>query len=153
MYSEKQIKEHEQWNEDINIIPSMIAKGQLNTKDDVIVKPFKITLVTKTKSGIIEPRYRAGVTDGGRPKSEIDNPTWQSRGVIVKVHPQAEHNMKEGDIVWFRPNFTRNNDLWLLTERDLPVSKPSGYMKLNQNWVEFVEARGAYELKTDNEVG
>jgi len=139
MYSEKQIKEHEDWNKNIKDIPEIIKEGSLSNKEDLIIKPFKVTLVSKTKGGIIEPRFKVGATEGGRPKSEIDNPTWQSRALVVKAHPEAEHDIKEGQIIWFRPNFTRNNDLWLLLERDLPVSKPSGYMKINHNWVEFIE--------------
>lgn len=150
MYSEKQIKEHEEWNENIYDVPDIIKNGKMGRKEDIIVKPFKITLVTKTKGGIIEPRYRAGVTDGGRPKSEIDNPTWQSRGLVVKVHPDAEHGYKAGQIIWFRPNFVRNNDLWLLLERDLPVSKPSGYMRLNENWIEFIEKDPRDDIKKVN---
>lgn len=139
MYSEKQIEEHKHWNETITEIPEVIMAGQIGTKDQVLVKPFKIELVTTTKHGIIEPKYRVGATEGGRPKSEIDTVVWQSRGLVVKVHPDAEHDYEPGQIVWFRPNFTRNNDLWLLIDRELPVAKPSGYLLLNQNWIQFIE--------------
>lgn len=139
MYSDKQIEEHKEWNEKINEIPQIILDGKLGSKENVLVKPFKLELVTKTKSGLIEPKYRVGATEGGRAKSEIDSVVWQSRGLVVKVHPDAEHDFKPGQIVWFRPNFTRNNDLWLLIDRELPVAKPSGYLLLNQNWIQFIE--------------
>jgi len=141
-----EIKEQRmQHNRTMLDIPPQIKDGFLPGKN-LIIKLFYYETETVTSSGVIEPRYIAETSEGGRPVARLSEEQWQPRGVIIKlgeeVYTDEKNIFKVGDIVWVDPRTTANYTQFLIN-RDSPVDVPQGYIKVPTFGVEFIE--GKYE--------
>ena len=137
-----EIKEQRiQHNNTMLEIPNNLKEGKLPGKH-VIVKLFYYETETITKSGVIEPRYIAEQSEGGRPVARLSEEQWQPRGVIVKLGEELlsdeTNKLKVGDIVWVEPRTTANYSQFLIN-RESPVDVPQGYIRVPNFAIEFIE--------------
>ena len=146
MLINEEIKEQRmQHNKNMLDIPVQLQNGKLPGKN-LIIKLFYYEAETITASGVIEPRYIAETSEGGRPVARLSEEQWQPRGVIVKLGEEVlsdeKNTFKVGDIVWVDHRTTANHSQFLVN-RESPVDIPQGYIKVPTFGVEFIE--GTYE--------
>jgi hypothetical protein len=133
---EEELFRRQAHNEDLEA-PEVLKNGAI-LDHDVIVKLFYFDVVTTTENGIVELKYRIEESDGGRAIAAIDDEPFQPRGVVVKVGSKVE-GLKVGQIVWLNHRVAYNPLFDFLLDRTVPVAKPTGYKKINQNQIEFIE--------------
>ena len=137
--SESEIKRRLEHNKNIAVVPDSVKKGTL-LGDNLIIKLFYFEAEATTENGIIEPRYKIGESDGGRPVAYIDDFPFQARGVVMKT---GDHDnckpYKEGDIVWINFRTAINGSYDFLFDKSSPVDKPTGFKRIPTVLVEFIE--------------
>lgn len=154
--SESEIKRRLEHNKNIAVVPDSIKKGTL-LGDNLIIKLFYFEAEATTENGIIEPRYKIGESDGGRPVAYIDDFPFQARGVVMKT---GDHDnckpYKEGDIVWmggkvFRLPLDRE---WfpVASEEEIMSSTTSSFLMALRGLYERGRMKEFFEELSDTEL-
>lgn len=151
--SQDQINEREYTNSHMFEIPEEIANGYLpDYSENLLVRMFYLPVVSMTnESGLIEPKYKLGESDGGKVIASIDDYPFQRRGVILKLSKKAaDEGLSVGQVVWL-PNHIYNSPAYdLLYHKAAPVDKSEGYKLIPFRNVEYIESELYIQGDTDN---
>jgi hypothetical protein len=148
---EKRIAENKKFNDNI-----LEHKGELDKVEfitgDIVVRMLK-TVGQQDNNGILlERKFKAFETEGGRPASKIDDWDYSTRAVVIKMpskrfldlltpeNKQRYDLVKEGDIVWLNMAIMQRAEQYaFIHERNYPVQGYEGYLLLPINKFDVIE--------------
>ncbi len=129
-------------NKELLTVAKEVEEGYLPPySEDLIVRQFYYEAELHiNSSGIIEPVYRVGETDGGRPVARQDAPEYQPRAVIVKLSDKAKaEGLEEGMVVWLPYHVAMSQAYDFLIEKANLIDMPKGYKKIPYRLIEYIE--------------
>jgi len=142
LLNEQQIQERIQTNKALLDLPKSLQTGNLPSYSaDILIRQFYFEAeMHVNEAGIIEPLYRVGESDGGRPVARQDHPDFQPRGVIVKLSEKAKaEGLEVGQIVWIPIHVAASQAYEFLVEKESIVDKPCGFKKIPYRLIEYIE--------------
>lgn len=105
------------------------------------LEPYK-NPTSITDEGILIPLYENYETDGGRPDSRIKENEFSLIGKILQISLKSQEilerekmDLKIGDYVGISPMHMHQSN-WFLVERDTPVSKFTGYLRIDPTMID-----------------
>ena len=122
--------------------------------DKILVKMLRYEAPSTTESGLLNPRYKIGESDGGKMIASIDDHPYQTRGVVVaKGDSDLLSKINIGQIVWINIRHSTNPAYDIVLDRDLQVAEPTEYKLFNSSVIELATPE-IYEIvyadKSDN---
>ena len=142
LLNEQQIQERIETNKRLLDLPETLQTGKLpDYSEDVIIRqPYFEAEMHVNPSGIIEPLYKVGESDGGRPVARQDHPDYMPKGVIVKTSKKAEaEGLEVGMVVWIPIHVAVSQAYEFLIEKNNIVDKPQGFKKIPYRVIEYIE--------------
>jgi len=114
------------------------------TGDRVLIALDEHPTHTVTKGNIVVPRFEQGVTEGGKPRSDLDSRKHLSVGTVVAISPLASKRMSEeetplrpGDRVYI--SATANNISYqFISDRSRLVVDFDGLIAVPHNYIEAI---------------
>lgn len=136
--TDEEIQKRKEHNENAHLIPESLQRGYLKG-EHVIIRLFMYEAETVKEGGLIVPRYKAGMSEGGRPIAHLSDDKYQARGVILKVGDKVE-DYNVGEVVYIPIQAaTDSSRYFFATERETPVSDFDGVLRIPQGIIEYVE--------------
>ena len=140
--TEDQIELRDKVNANMMELPTELEEGNLPPFcEDVLVRLFYLPVESGiNESGLIEPKYKLGESDGGKIIASIDDNPYQRRGVIVKTSPKSEaEGLTVGMIVWLPLHVYQSSAYDVLYHKDHAVDNAEGFKKIPFRNIEYIE--------------
>lgn len=150
---EKRLALNKKYNETIATdIPKSLLDGEI-LDGNIIVRLFKFEAAQDNDGKLLEPKWKAFETEGGKFAAKIENVEYSTRAIVIKKpskdyikslnSPYQEYRfnrLEEGVTKVWLSQGTANNDNYILFEdRNFPVSQFNGFMSVPVSCVQFIE--------------
>lgn len=150
---EKRLALNKKYNETIAIdLPSILMEGEI-LDGNVIVRLFKFEAAQDNDGKLLEPKWKAFETEGGKFAAKIENIEYSSRAIVIKKpsqeyikalnSPYQEYRFNrliEGTTkVWLSPGTANNDNYVFIEDRDFPVTQFNGFMSIPISAIQFIE--------------
>ena len=148
--SEEVRKRHEDHNKNLSEIPEVLKRGIL-LGDYVIVRRKYFTDVKISKNGVIEPGYKALVSDAGNPKASFNDNPFSFVACVLQVG--AGDNAKafsEGDIVWLDYRVMGRGNYSFPLDLENPVSMSEGIEKIPVSAIAYLAEPKVEEVEVED---
>lgn len=128
-------------------VDKTVIEGKLQP-DMVLIKCFYYEVeMSVSEAGILQPVYKMGQSDGGKPVANIEDYPFQDRGVVINVGEKAEYlGYQVGDIVWISNRFGKSHSFF--DAREEPSVEDKGYKLVPVAAIELKEPK-KYEFNLD----
>ena len=139
---EKRIAENKAYNE--NILEDLPLFDTLEILDGkVIIRLLKHVGEQDNDGLLLERKFKAFETEGGKPASKIENWDYAMKAVIIKKPEQGYmdaltngelkqkfDNINVGDVVWLPMSLMHDTNAVFIHERNYPVEGFAGYLSV-----------------------
>jgi len=152
---EKRIAENKAYNE--NILEDKALFDSLEILDGkVIIRLLKHVGEQDNDGLLLERKFKAFETEGGKPASKIENWDYAMKAVIIKKPEQdyldaienkelkqRYNNINIGDTVWLPMSLMHDTNAVFIHERNYPVEGFAGYLSVHVGVLQMKEKKVA----------
>lgn len=148
---QKKIKENKEYNDNVLSDKDKLFSHLEIVDGNILIRCLKFTGEQDNDGLLLERKFEAYTTAGGKPASKLEDWAWSPRAVIVKMPPQHYidsiqspdvkyrfENIKEGDIIW--PSLqSMTGNYYFPEQRNHPVQSNEGYMYIPVTAIQMKE--------------
>ena len=150
---QRRIEENQKYNDSIFEHKDIFDKLDI-LDGKVIIRLLKYTGEQDNEGLLLERKFKAYETEGGRPSSKIEDWDYSMRAVIIKkpgtgyINALTNDELRQrfdaievGDIIWLPMSLMHDSNAVFIHERNYPVEGFEGYLSIHVGQIQVKETK------------